>query len=173
MAEQNNQNRAHRRKEDSPFRRKEDELRYNILERIMSAFKWLVVLNIVVLYFFYNTITSQNNTDTFQIKLLNDLSEKIDKSNKIIPKDYISIINPTPSKCLTCHIQNKNDIIIRQNWGLREFKDYIRGNYRIPENKSMPHFTDNEVSDKEIEDIFIYLKMDKQINQNPNQTTQK
>ena len=39
-----------RRKDDPPFRRKEDELRFNLFDRFLSLMKWLLFLVILILF---------------------------------------------------------------------------------------------------------------------------
>ena len=161
MAEDLKQSRQTRRKDDSPFRRKEDELRYNIIERMLSTFKWLVVLNMVVLYFFYSTINSQNITDAFQIKLMNDLTEKVNQNTEILSKFYSK--NPVtqsiiPGTCTACHVPDRMDIKIPREWALINFKEYVRGDIRIPNNGTMPKFDSKTIPDDQLEKIFIYLK---------------
>ena len=62
-----------RRKEDPPFRRKEDQLKFDMIEKTLTTTKWLIGLIVIILYFFYQTVTSQNQTDAYQIKLQNEI----------------------------------------------------------------------------------------------------
>ena len=42
-----------RRKEDPPFRRKEDQLKFDMIENTLTTTKWLIGLIVIILYFFY------------------------------------------------------------------------------------------------------------------------
>lgn len=54
-----------RRKEDPPFRRKEDQLKFDMIEKTLTTTKWLIGLIVIILYFFYQTVSSQNQTDAY------------------------------------------------------------------------------------------------------------
>ena len=141
-----------RRKEDPPFRRKEDQLRFDIVERILSTIKWLVALNIIVLYFFYKTISSQNQTDAYQIKLQNEILSKIAILNTSAQ------INTTPSSCIGCHVPGRMDIKLQKDWNYDNFRNYVRGTVRVPENNIMPKHDKDMISDKELEQLYLNLK---------------
>lgn len=161
--EQSNKNpQIRKRKEDPPFRRKEDQLRFDLIERIVGAIKWLIALVAIILYMFYSTINSQNRTDSYQLKILNDLNEKLVNLQKTINTDRNPNPDrnpqPLPGQCNVCHHLRENSIIIRTNWEYEDFRKYVRGELRIPENKIMPKFNRNQISDDEIRTIFEELK---------------
>lgn len=160
MAEENI-NRMKRRKEDPPFRRKEDELRFNVIDNLLSMNKYLIIIIAIILYFFYSTVKDQNLTDAYQIKLLNDLTEKVNANNEILNK-FVSKTsigeNIIPGTCTACHVPNRMDIKLPKEWALQNFKDYVRGEVRIPSNNTMPKFDSKMVQDDQLEKIFIYLK---------------
>lgn len=144
-----------RRKEDSPFRRKEDELRFELFDRFLSLMKWLLLLSILILFFFYQTISSQNQTDQYQIKLLNELTEKVNTLVNQNPENN----TPIPGTCLVCHaINSQNELRLKHSYTLSEFNDYVRGKYRPISNSVMPNFSSSVISDSEIEKIYNYLK---------------
>lgn len=147
--------RLNRRKQDSPFRRKEDELRYNLFDRFLSLAKWLIALIIVILFFFYKTVSNQNQTDQYQIKLINELIDKVNhmQPNKSLVNDII------PGSCLACHPMNTGaELKIRSGYELSDFRAYVRGEKRIPENSVMPNFHKDNISDQQIERLYNYLK---------------
>lgn len=162
MADENNTKpRMTRRKEDSPFRRKEDELRFNVIDNLVSMIKYLILVIAIILYFFYSVIKDQNNTDAYQIKLLNDITEKVNANNELLSRFYSK--NPigdsvVPGTCTACHVPGRMDIKIPKEWALQNFKDYVRGDIRIPNNGIMPKFDSKMILDDQLEKIFIYLK---------------
>ena len=144
-----------RRKDDPPFRRKEDELRFELFDRFLSLMKWLLLLSILILFFFYQTISSQNQTDQYQIKLLNELTEKV---NTLVNQKYENN-TPIPGTCLVCHAVNgQNELRLKHSYTLSEFNDYVRGKYRPISNSVMPNFSSSVITDSEIEKIYNYLK---------------
>lgn len=144
-----------RRKEDPPFRRKEDELKFNLFDKFLSLMKWLIALVILILFFFYRTIGSQNQTDQYQIKLLNELTEKVNS----IAINQPSSKSVVPGTCLVCHPFNSpSELRRRSDLQLDNFKAYIRGTYRPISNTVMPKFDSSAITDKEIEDIYNFLK---------------
>jgi hypothetical protein len=144
-----------RRKDDPPFRRKEDELKFNLFDRFLSLMKWLILLVMIILFFFYQTISSQNQTDQYQIKLLNELTEKVNAmANQKNTTNF-----PIPGACLVCHaVNSQNELRLKHSYTLTEFNDYIRGKYRPISNSTMPNFDSSIISDIEIEKIYNYLK---------------
>lgn len=143
--------------EDQPFRRKEDQLKYDITLRVVGAIKWLVALNIIILFLFYNTISNQNSTDTYQLKILNDLNEKVTiiqkkLDNQTRPEVSTGIV--LPGICNSCHHLKENSIILRASWTNEDFKKYVRGEIRIPSNSIMPKFSSSQISDGDLDNIY-------------------
>lgn len=149
-------NRRHQ--EEVPFRRKEDQLRYEITHKVVGAIKWLVALNMVILFIFYNTISNQNTTDTYQLKILNDLNEKVTIIQKRLDNQNQPDINQTgivlPGICNSCHHLKENSIILRASWTNEDFKKYVRGEIRIPSNSIMPKFSSSQITDEELDNIY-------------------
>ena len=143
-----------RRKEDPPFRRKEDQLRFDVVDRTLSALKWLVALNMMVLYFFYQTVSTQNQTDAYQIKLQNEILSKLNSIQMVTPKEGSFL----PGSCIACHVPGRADIKLQKDWNYDNFKNYVRGTIRVPENNIMPKLDKDMVSDKELEQIYLNLK---------------
>lgn len=143
-----------RRKEDPPFRRKEDQLRFDVVDRTLSALKWLVALNMMVLYFFYQTVSTQNQTDAYQIKLQNEILSKLNSIQMAAPKEGSFL----PSSCISCHVPGRADIKLHKDWNYDNFRNYVRGTVRVPENNIMPKLDKDMVSDKELEQIYLNLK---------------
>ena len=149
--------------EEIPFRRKEDQLRYDITNKIVSAIKWLIALNMVILFVFYNTISNQNSTDTYQLKILNDLNEKVTLmqrkmdssggSNKVesVSESFL------PGICNSCHHLKENSINIRASWSKDDFKKYVRGETRIPSNGVMPKFDPSQITDEDLDKIYLQI----------------
>lgn len=142
------------------FRRREDEIRFEIIEKILSMLKYSVFLVIATLYFFYSVITTQNTTDAYQIKLLNETLEKLNKQEQLLENrfNYGVTKKALPGTCIVCHAPGRFDIILPKDWKMDTFKDYVRGTVRVPDNKIMPAFDKNTVSDQQLEEIFTNLK---------------
>lgn len=141
------------------FRRREDEIRFEVIEKILGSLKWMIVLVAIILYFFYSVITAQNTTDAYQIKLLNETLEKLNKQEQILENrfNYGVSKKPLPGTCLVCHATGRFDIILPRDWKIETFKDYVRGIARVPENRIMPAFDKNLISDQVLEEIFAGL----------------
>lgn len=142
------------------FRRKEDEVRFEIIDKILNSLKYMIVLIIVILYFFYSVITSQNTTDAYQIKLLNEALEKLNKQEQLLENrfNYGITKKALPGTCIVCHAPGRFDIILPKDWKMDTFKDYVRGVVRVPDNKIMPAFDKNAISDQQLEEIFTSLR---------------
>lgn len=137
------------------FRRREDQLRYELFDKVISLSKWLIVLVLAILVFFYKTISGQNQTDQYQIKLLNEAIEKINhvNTNSSTKNEII------PGTCLVCHPDNTpSQMKLRPNFSQDDFRAYIRGEIRIPDNTVMPKFNKDAISDQQIEKVYNYLK---------------
>ena len=154
--------------EEIPFRRKEDQLKYDVTNKIVGAIKWLVVLNIVIMLIFYNTISNQNTTDTYQLKILNDLNEKVTLIQKKIDSNktmgtVVSQNDPVPQDvflpgiCNACHHLKENSINIRASWSKDDFKKYVRGEIRIPSNGVMPKFSSSQITDEDLDTIYLQI----------------
>ena len=50
------------------------------------------------------------------------------------------------------------DIKLQKDWNFENFRNYVRGTVRIPENNIMPKHDREMVSDKELEQIYLNLK---------------
>lgn len=148
--------------EDPPFRRKEDQLRYDITNKVVSAIKWLIALNMVILFIFYNTISNQNSTDTYQLKILNDLNEKVTLMSRKLEKDSnnrVDVVSDSflPGICNSCHHLKENAINIRASWSKDDFKKYVRGEIRVPANSIMPKFNPNQITDEDLDNIYLQI----------------
>ena len=145
-----------RRKEDPPFRRKEDQLRFDMIEKTLTTTKWLIGLIVIILYFFYQTVTSQNQTDAYQIKLQNEILDKLNHLKVDAP--YVGQSSIIPVSCIGCHVPGRMDIKLQKDWNFENFRNYVRGTVRIPENNIMPKHDREMISDKELEQIYLNLK---------------
>ena len=147
-----------KKKEEIPtfqFRRREDQLRYELFDKVISLSKWLIILILAILFFFYKTISGQNQTDQYQIKLINEAIEKINHINTGT-SNQIEVI---PGTCMVCHPDGTpSQLKLRNNFTQEDFRAYVRGERRIPENKVMPKFGNDKISDQQIDKIYIYLK---------------
>ena len=142
------------------FRRREDEIRFEMIDKILGMLKYSIILVIAVLYFFYSVITTQNTTDAYQIKLLNEAIEKLNKQEQLLENrfNYGITKKALPGTCVVCHAPGRFDIILPKDWKMDTFKDYVRGTIRVPDNKIMPAFDKNVISDQQLEEIFTNLK---------------
>ena len=139
------------------FRRNEDRLRYEIIVKMISLLKWSIILVIAILVFFYRIISNQNQMDQYQIQLLNETIEKINNLN--LSRGTSSNNQIVPDTCVACHPEGTNlELKLRANFSYTDFKSYIRGERRLPENTVMPKFREDEITDKQIEKIYNYLK---------------
>ena len=119
----------------------------------------MIVLFAGNLYFFYSIIITQNTTDAYQIKLLNEVNEKLSKQEQMLGIKFESQSRKAlPGTCIVCHAPGRFDIIIPKDWKYENFKDYVRGIVRVPENKTMPAFGPNIITDQQLEEIFLNLK---------------
>lgn len=142
------------------FRRREDEIKFDTIEKILASIKYLIGLIALILYFFYQIIVSQNNTDAYQIKLLNETIEKINKQEALLENRFSNGFSKKalPGTCLGCHVPGRFDVIIPKDWKFDTFRDYVRGVTRVPMNQVMPSFDKNMLSDTQLEEIFVNLK---------------
>lgn len=148
---------------DSPFRRKEDQLKYDITNKMIAMVKWLIALNALILYFFFNEVSENKALSEYQLRLLSELSQKIDQKvpdpahSKIVAKtlNYLNE-NEATRNCVTCH-NSTNPIQILPTWGYKEFRDYIRGDYRIIDNQVMPSYDEETFSEKDIEQLYFRI----------------
>lgn len=148
--------------EDPPFRGKEDQLQYDITNKVVGAIKWLIALNMVILFIFYNTISNQNSTDTYQLKILNDLDEKVTLMSRKLENNSVNkndvVAEPfLPGICNSCHHLKENSINIRASWSKDDFKKYVRGEIRVPANSIMPKFNQNQISDEDLDNIYLQI----------------
>ena len=101
--------------------------------------------------------------------MLNDIILKLDdlKKNQIgtntnqIDKakllERIINISHNTKQCGACHNEN-NNIKVYASWNFNDFKNYMRGTKRIPQNNIMPNYTSSELSDLDIEKMYEILK---------------
>lgn len=166
MAEENKENKElrSRTKKIDPiqpiFRRREDEIKFDTIEKILSSIKYLIGLIAIILYFFYQIIISQNTTDAYQIKLLNEAIEKINKQEALLENRFSNGFTKKalPGTCIGCHVPQRFDVVIPKDWKFDTFRDYVRGTTRVPANGVMPSFDKNILSDAQLEEIFVNLK---------------
>ena len=81
-------------------------------------------------------------------------TNQIDKTKLL---ERIINISPNTKQCGVCH--NENNIIkVYASWNFNDFKNYMRGTKRIPQNNIMPNYTSSELSDLDIEKMYEILK---------------
>ena len=153
---------------DTPFRRKEDQLKYEITNKMISMVKWLIVLNGFILYFFFSEVSENKALTEYQLRLMRELGQKIDQKipdqahAKLVAKtiDYLNE-NEATKQCVNCH-NKENPVKILPSWGYKDFRDYIRGDFRIIDNPIMPKYTEKEFSERDIEKLYFRLMKDKE-----------
>ena len=158
------------------FRRTNDAVQYQVFVSILKAYektinllKYTLIIIAIAIIFVYNSFSNDTTREDYQILLLNDIILKLDdlKKNQIgtninqIDKtkllERIINISPNTKKCGACHNEN-NVIKIYASWNFNDFKNYMRGIKRIPQNHIMPNYTSAELSDLDIEKMYEILK---------------
>ena len=158
------------------FRRTNDAVQYQVFVSILKAYektinllKYTLIIIAIAIIFVYNSFSNDTTREDYQILLLNDIILKLDdlKKNQIgtntnqIDKtkllERIINISHNTKQCGACH--NENNIIkVYASWDFNDFKNYMRGIKRIPQNNIMPNYTSAELSDLDIEKMYEILK---------------
>ena len=161
---------------DKKFRRTNDAVQYQVFVSILKAYektinllKYTLIIIAIAIIFVYNSFSNDTTREDYQILLLNDIVLKLDdlKKNQIgtntnqIDKtkllERIINISHNTKQCGACH--NSNNVIkIYASWNFNDFKNYMRGINRIPQNNIMPNYTNSELSDLDIEKMYEILK---------------
>ena len=161
---------------DKKFRRTNDVVQYQVFVSILKAYektinllKYTLIIIVIAIIFVYNSFSNDTPREDYQILLLNDIILKLDdlKKNQIgtntnqIDKtkllERIINISHNTKQCGACH--NENNIIkVHASWNFNDFKNYMRGIKRIPQNNIMPNYTSAELSDLDIEKMYEILK---------------
>ena len=158
------------------FRRTNDAVQYQVFVSILKAYektinllKYTLIIIAIAIIFVYNSFSNDTTREDYQKLLLNDIILKLDdlKKNQIgtntnqIGKtkllERIINISHNTKQCGACH--NENNIIkVHASWNFNDFKNYMRGIKRIPQNNIMPNYTSAELSDLDIEKMYEILK---------------
>ena len=161
---------------DKKFRRTNDAVQYQVFVSILKAYektinllKYTLIIIVIAIIFVYNSFSNDTTGEDYQIRMLNDIILKLDdlKKNQIgtntnqIDKtkllERIINISHNTKQCGACH--NENNIIkVYTSWNFNDFKNYMRGIKRIPQNNIMPNYTSAELSDLDIEKMYEILK---------------
>ena len=161
---------------DKKFRRTNEVVQYQVFVSILKAYektinllKYTLIIIAIAIIFVYNSFSNDTTREDYQILLLNDIILKLDdlKKNQIgtntnqIDKtkllERIINISHNTKQCGACH--NSNNVIkIYASWNYNDFKNYMRGIKRIPQNNIMPNYTNSELSDLDIEKMYEILK---------------
>ena len=158
------------------FRRTNDAVQYQVFVSILKAYektinllKYTLIIIAIAIIFVYNSFSNDTTREDYQILLLNDIILKLDdlKKNQIgtntnqIDKtkllERIINISHNTKQCAACHNEN-NVIKVYASWNFNDFKNYMRGIKRIPQNNIMPNYTSAELSDLDIEKMYEILK---------------
>ena len=161
---------------DKKFRRTNDAVQYQVFVSILKAYektlnllKYTLLVMIVAIIFVYNSFSNDTTREDYQTLLLNNIILKLDdlKKNQIgtntnqIDKtkilERILDVSHNTKQCGACH--NENNIIkVHASWNFNDFKNYMRGTKRRPQNNIMPNYTSSELSDLDIEKMYEILK---------------
>ena len=161
---------------DKKFRRTNDAVQYQVFVSILKAYektinllKYTLIIIAIAIIFVYNSFSNDTTREDYQTLLLNDIILKLDdlKKNQIgtntnqIDKtkllERIINISHNTKQCGACH-NSTNVIKIYASWNYNDFKNYMRGINRIPQNNIMPNYTNSELSDLDIEKMYEILK---------------
>ena len=161
---------------DKKFRRTNDVVQYQVFVSILKAYektinllKYTLIIIVIAIIFVYNSFSNDTTREDYQIRMLNDIILKLDdlKKNQIgtntnqIDKakllERIINISHNTKQCGACHNEN-NVIKVYASWNFNDFKNYMRGIKRIPQNNIMPNYTSAELSDLDIEKMYEILK---------------
>lgn len=158
------------------FRRTNDAVQYQVFVSILKAYektinllKYTLIIIAIAIIFVYNSFSNDTTREDYQILLLNDIILKLDdlkknqngtNTNQIDKTkllERIINISHNTKQCGACH--NSNNVIkIYASWNYNDFKNYMRGIKRIPQNNIMPNYTESELSDLDIEKMYEILK---------------
>ena len=161
---------------DKKFRRANDAVQYQVFVSILKAYektinllKYTLIIIAIAIIFVYNSFSNDTTREDYQTLLLNNIILKLDdlKKNQIgtntnqIDKtkllERIINISHNTKQCGACH--NSNNVIkIYASWNYNDFKNYMRGINRIPQNNIMPNYTNSELSELDIEKMYEILK---------------
>ena len=161
---------------DKKFRRANDAVQYQVFVSILKAYdktlnllKYTLLVMIVAIIFVYISFSNDTTREDYQIRMINDIILKLDDLEKIQsgsnspPVDKAKIlerildVSHNTKQCGACH--NSNNVIkIYTSWSYNDFKNYMRGIKRIPQNDIMPKYTNSELSDLDIEKMYEILK---------------
>ena len=161
---------------EKKFRRTNDVVQYQVFVSILKAYektinllKYTLIVIVIAIIFVYNSFSNDTTREDYQIRMLNDIILKLDdlKKNQIgtntsqIDKakllERIINISHNTKQCGACHNEN-NVIKVYASWNFNDFKNYMRGIKRIPQNNIMPNYTSAELSDLDIEKMYEILK---------------
>ena len=158
------------------FRRTNDTVQYQVFVSILKAYektinllKYTLIIIAIAIIFVYNSFSNDTTREDYQTMMLNDVILKLDDLKKIQsglnspPVDKSKIlerildVSHNTKQCGVCH--NSNNVIkIYASWNYNDFKNYMRGIKRIPQNDIMPKYTNSELSDLDIEKMYEILK---------------
>ena len=158
------------------IRRTNDDVQYQVFVSILKAYektinllKYTLIIIAIAIIFVYNSFSNDTTREDYQTLLLNNIILKLDdlKKNQIgtntnqIDKtkilERILDVSHNTKQCGACH--NSNNVIkIYASWNFNDFKNYMRGIKRIPQNNIMPNYTSAELSDLDIEKMYEILK---------------
>ena len=161
---------------DKKFRRTNEVVQYQVFVSILKAYektlnllKYTLIIIAIAIIFVYNSFSNDTTREDYQTLLLNDIILKLDDLKKIQsgsnspPVDKAKIlerildVSHNTKQCGACH--NSNNVIkIYASWNYNDFKNYMRGIKRIPQNNIMPNYTNSELSDLDIEKMYEILK---------------
>lgn len=159
-----------------PQRRKDDQISHHALiemvksfEKVLNLLKYTVIALFVAMALLYNIFTGDTTREDYQIRMLNDIILKLDDLKKNQNETNTNQIDKTKlleriinishntKQCAACHNEN-NNIKVYASWNFNDFKNYMRGTKRIPQNNIMPNYTSSELSDLDIEKMYEILK---------------
>lgn len=164
------QNTPHQPQPEPTFKRREDQIRIGEIGKLTSAVKGLIVVILLLLWYFNSENKDTKKLIEYQMRMVDDLNQKIEQKilrersnseNVTFSQSNVFTISPNAAKCATCHNNERNPLYISTTWKLDDFKDYVRGKVRIPSNLIMPNYTDKEISDKELEKIYLEILKNK------------
>ena len=158
------------------FSRTNDAVQYQVFVSILKAYektinllKYTLIIIAIAIIFVYNSFSNDTTREDYQIMMLNDVILKLDDLKKIQsgsnspPVDKAKIlerildVSHNTKQCGACH--NSNNVIkVYASWNFNDFKNYMRGTKRIPQNNIMPNYTSSELSDLDIEKMYEILK---------------
>ena len=161
---------------DKKFRRTNEVVQYQVFVSILKAYektlnllKYTLIIIAIAIIFVYNSFSNDTTREDYQTLLLNNIILKFDDLKKIQsgsnspPVDKAKIlerildVSHNTKQCGACH--NSNNVIkVYASWNYNDFKNYMRGIKRIPQNNIMPNYTNSELSDLDIEKMYEILK---------------